>query len=239
MEQEFADKIVVIGGGVGELGGPVSTGFVARGAKVIIPFVSEMKLAAFVGKYPDAAKSIQFQRVDLAVAESVERFVKGLREREGRVDVLVNLTGGYRPGELVSDGGLYEYEAMWNINFAAIYHLTRALLPLMLERGAGSIVNVSSRAGLAGSAGNAAYSIAKAAVIRFTEALADEVKHQGIVVNCVLPSTIDTPRNRMEMPEAAHQEWVNAEDLAEVIWFLASPRARAIHGAAIPVYGLG
>ncbi|MEE8554790.1 MAG: SDR family oxidoreductase, partial [bacterium] len=92
-------------------------------------------------------------------------------------------------------------------------------------------------AGLRGSAGHAPYSIAKSAVIRLTESLADEVKRDGINVNCVLPSIIDTRRNRMEMPDADADDWVTAAELAEVIFFLSSERARAIHGAAIPVYG--
>jgi NAD(P)-dependent dehydrogenase (short-subunit alcohol dehydrogenase family) len=238
MTLEFANKVVIIGGGIGELGGPVSNGFVARGAKVVVPFISEMKLAAFVGQYPEAAKAIRFQRCDLASPRAVGEFVQTVRQREARVDVLVNLTGGYRQGNPVAESDVSEFNAMMKINFTAIYHLTRELLPLMLEQHSGKVVNVSSRGGLTGYAGQAAYAIAKAAVMRFTESLADELKHEGIGVNCVLPSIIDTPRNRMDMPDASHDHWVTAEDLAEVIFFLASDRSRAIHGASIPVYGL-
>jgi NAD(P)-dependent dehydrogenase (short-subunit alcohol dehydrogenase family) len=238
MSPEFENKVVVIGGGVGELGGPVSSGFAARGAKVVIPFVSEMKLATFVGQYPDAAKSIRFQRCDLASPRAVEQFVESVRRNESRVDVLVNLTGGYRPGNIVAESGIGEFNAMLKMNFTTIYHLTRELLPLMVEQRSGQIVNVASRGGLTGYSGQAAYAIAKSAVMRFTEALSDEVKHNGIGVNCLLPSIIDTPRNRMEMPDARHDHWVRTEDLAEVIFFLASERSRAIQGASIPAYGL-
>jgi NAD(P)-dependent dehydrogenase (short-subunit alcohol dehydrogenase family) len=238
MHPEFAHKVVVIGGGVGELGGPVSSGFVARGAKVVVPFISEMRLAAFVGQYPEVSKSIRFQRCDLASQSAVEQFARNIRQHEGRVDVLVNLTGGYRPGNIVAESDLSDFSAMLKINFNAIYHLTRELLPMMIERRAGKIVNVAARGALTGYSGQSAYAIAKSAVMRFTESLSDEVKHNGIGVNCVLPSIIDTPRNRMEMPDARHDQWVNAEDLAEVIFFLASERSRALHGASIPAYGL-
>jgi len=238
MTKEFANKVVVIGGGVGELGGPVASGFVARGAKVVVPFISEMKLAAFVGRYPEAVKAIRFQRCDLTSQRAVEQFVETVRESEERVDVLVNLTGGYRPGNIIAQSDWSEFNAMMKINFAAIYHLTRELLPMMIERRSGQIVNIASRGGLTGNSGQAAYSIAKSAVMRFTESLSDEVKHNGIGVNCILPSIIDTPRNRMEMPDARHDHWVAAEDLAEVVFFLASERSRAVQGASIPAFGL-
>ena len=238
VNQEFANKVVVIGGGVGELGGPVSCGFVARGAKVVVPFISEMKLAAFVGQYPEVSRVIRFQRCDLTSQSAVAQFAQNIRQHEGRVDVLVNLTGGYRPGNIVVESDLSDFSAMLKINFNAIYHLTREVLPMMIERRTGKIVNVAARGGLTGTSGQAAYAIAKSAVIRFTESLSDEVKHNGIGVNCVLPSIIDTPRNRMEMPDARHDQWVSADDLAEVIFFLASERSRAIHGASIAAYGL-
>ena len=101
------------------------------------------------------------------------------------------------------------------------------------------MVNVAARASLAGGATLAAYSAAKAAVLRLTESLAAEVKAKGIRVNAVLPGTIDTPQNRKESPNADYSRWVDPAALADVIIFLASDAARAIHGAGIPVYGLG
>jgi NAD(P)-dependent dehydrogenase (short-subunit alcohol dehydrogenase family) len=108
----------------------------------------------------------------------------------------------------------------------------------MLRQGSGKIVNVAARAALAGSANHAAYSASKAAVVRLTESIAAEVRSQGINVNCVLPSTIDTPENRSAMPKADTDKWVKPEEMAKVILFLASNAASEIHGAAIPVYGL-
>jgi NAD(P)-dependent dehydrogenase (short-subunit alcohol dehydrogenase family) len=107
----------------------------------------------------------------------------------------------------------------------------------MLERGSGRIVHVAARAGLSGGANMAAYSASKSALIRLVESLSAELRHKGINVNCVLPGTLDTPQNRQEMPNADYSKWVPVEALADVIAFLASDAARAVTGAAIPVYG--
>ncbi len=108
----------------------------------------------------------------------------------------------------------------------------------MIERGGGKIVNVGAFAAQKGVAQMGAYCAAKSAVIRLTEAMAAELREKNINVNCVLPTIIDTPENRAAMPGADPARWVAAEDLARVILFLASPDARAIHGAAVPVTGL-
>jgi NAD(P)-dependent dehydrogenase (short-subunit alcohol dehydrogenase family) len=108
----------------------------------------------------------------------------------------------------------------------------------MLRGNGGRIVNVAAAAGQRGSAAMGAYSAAKSAVVRLTESMAAELRDKGINVNCVLPTIIDTPENRSAMPGADPSRWVAARDLANVIVFLASDEARAIHGAAVPVSGL-
>jgi NAD(P)-dependent dehydrogenase (short-subunit alcohol dehydrogenase family) len=100
-------------------------------------------------------------------------------------------------------------------------------------------VNVASRAALAGEANAAAYSVSKTAVVRLTESMAAELKDKNINVNCVMPGMIDTPQNRQAMPDAEYRKWVVLEALTDVILFLASDAARAIHGASVPVFGLG
>ena len=108
----------------------------------------------------------------------------------------------------------------------------------MLNHGRGKIINIGARPGLKGVAGAAAYSASKSAVIRLTESMAAELRPRGINVNSVLPGTMDTPENRAGMPDANHELWVPLEAVVDVIMFLASEAARAIHGAAIPVFGL-
>jgi NAD(P)-dependent dehydrogenase (short-subunit alcohol dehydrogenase family) len=126
---------------------------------------------------------------------------------------------------------------MIDLNARSVFVACQAVIPTMVDQRSGKIINVAARSGLAGAARSAAYSAAKAAVIRLTESMAAELKNDGINVNCVVPGTIDTPRNRADMPKGDPSRWVTADSLAEVILFLASDAARDIHGAAIPVYG--
>ena len=116
----------------------------------------------------------------------------------------------------------------------------KTALPAMLERGRGRIINIGAGAAAGrAAAGMGAYTASKAGVQRLTESLSDEVKDRGITVNAILPGTIDTPRNRADMPHADFTRWVAPEEIAEVILFLASDAARAVTGAAIPVLGRG
>ena len=101
-----------------------------------------------------------------------------------------------------------------------------------------TIINVGALGALRGAANMGAYTAAKSTVMRLTEALSDEIKPRGVNVNAVLPSLIDTPRNRADMPDADFATWVDPRDLASVICFLASDGAKAVHGALIPVSGL-
>jgi NAD(P)-dependent dehydrogenase (short-subunit alcohol dehydrogenase family) len=165
----------------------------------------------------------------------VEAMVEEAAERLGRIDVLANVAGGYRAGTAVHETPLETWDFMLNLNARTAFSVSRAVIPHMLQQGAGKIIHVSARAGQQGSAKMAAYSASKSAVLRLTESMAAELKRQDINVNCVLPSTIDTPQNREAMPNADYSRWVKPEAIADVIMFLASDAARAVHGAAIPV----
>jgi NAD(P)-dependent dehydrogenase (short-subunit alcohol dehydrogenase family) len=126
---------------------------------------------------------------------------------------------------------------MLNLNARTALVLSRAVVPHLLEQGSGKIVHVAARAALKGGANSAAYSVSKSAIMRLVESMAAELRHKNINVNCVLPGTIDTPQNRQDMPNADHSRWVPPEAIADVMLFLASDAARAVHGAAVPVYG--
>jgi len=127
---------------------------------------------------------------------------------------------------------------MITLNAKSAYLCSRAVLPYMIERNYGRIVSVSSKNATPKGrrAGNIAYTVSKGGIITLTEALADEVAKQDINVNCVIPSTIDTPNNRAQMPKADTSKWVSPFDIAEVMVFLSSDASRAVSGAAIPVY---
>ncbi len=159
-----------------------------------------------------------------------------VKARFGRIDALLNIAGGFR-WETMEAGDAATWERMFAINLKTALNASRAALPHLLESGAGRIVNVGAQPANHATAGMGAYAASKAAVHRLTESLADELKLKGVTVNAVLPSIIDTPANRADMPKAEFDRWVSPADLAAVMLFLASDEARAVTGALIPVTG--
>jgi NAD(P)-dependent dehydrogenase (short-subunit alcohol dehydrogenase family) len=165
--------------------------------------------------------------------------VKAAHARLGGLDVVCNIAGGFAMGPPVHETPPELWRRMLDMNATTVLNVAAATVPLMLAGGrGGKIVNVGAMAALSGKADMAAYVASKSAVIRLTESMAAELRERGINVNCVLPSTIDTPANRAGMPKADFSRWVAPAALADVIAFLASDAARAVHGAALPVTGL-
>ena len=159
-------------------------------------------------------------------------------DEAGHIDVLANIAGGFTMGESVAEMRDETWDFMFNLNARTVLNMVRATVPRMRDLGAGKIINIGARAGLRGAAAMGAYCASKSVVLRLTESLADELKTHGINVNCILPSIIDTPRNREDMPQAEFSKWVRPDQIAAVVMFLASDAASAIHGASIPVEGL-
>lgn len=238
MEGRLKGRVAIISGGTGQLGRAVSLRFLAEGAAVLIPYYLEEEVRAFRQAHPREAADMRFDPVDATQPDSVRRYCETIAQAVGAPGVLINLAGGYSYGPTVETAEPADFTRLFELNVLTALNLCRGLLPAMLQAGGGKIVNVGARAGLEGSANHAAYSASKAALQRMTEALSAEVKERGINVNCVLPSIIDTPRNRQDLPDADFSRWVTPDALSAVIAFLASDDARAIHGAAIPVYGL-
>lgn len=156
----------------------------------------------------------------------------------GHVDALFNIAGGFAMGDDAADPASEQWQQMFSLNVDTLRNATMAVVPLMQAKGGGAIVNIGALGALSGQAAMSAYCCAKGTVMKLTESLAEELRARHINVNAVLPSIIDTPPNREGMPDADFDSWVSPDDLAGVICFLASPGARAIHGALIPVRGL-
>jgi len=234
---ELANKVAMITGASGNLGSAVARRFLAAGARLVLVDHGKGRQSA---QFPDLEASsdhILIDAIDAGSPDLMRWAVEQTLQHFDHLDVLVNTVGGYEAGQPLHETSLETWEAMINLNARSVFVACQAVIPAMLEQRSGKIINVAARSGLAGAARNAAYAAAKAAVIRLNESMAAELKNDGINVNCVLPGTIDTPRNRAEMPKSDPGRWVTAESLAEVILFLASDAARDIHGAAIPVYG--
>lgn len=234
---DFSNHVVVVAGAAGNLGQAVAGAFFLAGANLVLLDRAADRLPRLFPERAGAPDHLLVGSVDAADAEAVEGAVQAALERFGRIDVLANTVGGYRAGRPVHETSLDTWEFMLNLNARTAFLLSRAVVPHMLVQGSGKIVHVAARAALAGAGKAAAYSASKSATVRLVESLSAELRRQNINVNCVLPGTIDTPENRQAMPSADHGRWVPPEAIADVILFLASDAARAINGAAVPVYG--
>ena len=230
----FQDRTVMITGAAGHLGRAVAAHFAAAGARlVLVDRQAELLEAAFgTGSKHDlvATDLLDATQLSPALAQAIERC--------GQIDVLCHLAGGFRMGEAVHETTDQTWDLMFDLNARTLVNMARGIVPHMIARGGGKIVNVAAFAALKGAAHMGPYSASKSTVIRLTEAMSAELREHRINVNCVLPTIIDTPENRAAMPDADPTRWVAPAALAEVIAFLASDAAWAVHGAALPVTGL-
>jgi NAD(P)-dependent dehydrogenase (short-subunit alcohol dehydrogenase family) len=232
------ERVVLVTGATGGLGPEVANAFVATGARLSFTarkLAEGKKLQEALGV--DADLLLPFV-ADVTNAASLAQWVAAVKAKWNRIDVLVAIAGGYRGGKPVHETDESDWDFLMNLNARSVFLCARAVVPVMLEQSAGKIITVGARAGLSGGMNGGAYAASKSAVHRLTESLSAELRERGINVNAVLPSMIDTPANRTSQPNADFSKWVGPKDLANVIVFLASDEASAIHGALIPVYGL-
>ncbi|MEA2696404.1 MAG: hypothetical protein QOI66_675 [Myxococcales bacterium] len=223
-------KQIVVTGWTGGLGPAVVAALVEAGATCHLPHRGD-------APPPDApgGDRVRFiSQVDLTDEGAVTRLY-------GQVPALwasVHVAGGFAASPVV-DTSLRDFRLQLDINLTTAFLCCReAVRQLRQKGGGGRIVNVSSRAALERKGGAIAYSVAKAGVLALTECLADEVKSDGILVNAVVPSIIDTPANRRAMPNAAHDRWPKPPQIAAAIVWLCSPENQLVSGAALPVYGV-
>jgi len=234
MNLELRDRCVLLTGAAGHLGKAVAGAFGEAGARLVLVDLHAKALEAAFTASPTtalvAANLLDAEGTQRAVAQAVERF--------GKIDVLCHLAGGFRMGETVHETSPATWDFLFDINGRTLVNIARAVVPQMIRQGGGKIVTVGANAAQKGAAQMGAYCAAKSGVIRLSEAMSAELKEQNINVNCVLPTIIDTPDNRSAMPDTDPARWVAPRALADVILFLSSDAARAVHGAAIPVAGL-
>ncbi|MBP7999750.1 MAG: SDR family oxidoreductase [Chloroflexi bacterium] len=234
---DFTDQVAVVTGAAGNLGLAVAQAFHQAGGKLVLMDVNYDRLEQMYGEMAEKGDAL-LATVNLLDAAAVDALFAEAINQFGRLDILTNIAGGFSSGPRLHETPLETWDFMFDLNAKTVFHTCRAAIPHLLAQKRGKIINVAARAGLEGKAKMGPYTASKSAVIRLTETLASELKGEGINVNCILPGTIDTPRNRLDMPNADFSHWVAPSDLAAVILFLSSEAARAIHGAALPVYGL-
>jgi NAD(P)-dependent dehydrogenase (short-subunit alcohol dehydrogenase family) len=234
---DFSDRVVIITGAAGALGSVTARAFHQAGGRVAL--VDRNRTTAekvFGGDLPEGER-VLYVTGDLTSEASVAEMVQTTIDYFGRIDVLVNIAGGFAGDKPIHKTSLETWDFLMNLNARSVFLTGRAVIPHLLERKHGRIISVAARAALAGYANAGPYVASKMAVIRLTEAMADELKDHNITANCILPGTIDTPRNRADRPDADFDAWVKPESMANVILFLASDLARDINGAAVPIYG--
>ena len=221
------ERVVAITGGHGELGRAVVAAALERGWRVAIVDHATDQTAP--------ADTLALNGVDLTDPAAASAAIATVVKKLGRLDALLNIAGGFVWQPVDDDQPAWD--RMFALNLTTALNSCRAALPHLKQSDAGRIVNVGANGALKSVAGMGPYAASKSAVHRLTESLAEELKSTSVTVNAVLPSVLDTPQNRADMPDADPATWVAPTDLAAVMLFLASPGARAITGALIPVTG--
>ena len=230
------DRVVLITGAAGALGGAAARAFFTEGANLALVDRASDRLPRVFEDLSGSPRVLLISGIDVTKEGSLREMAEKASARFSRIDVLVNIAGAYK-GKAVLDEDVSTWDFLMDLNARSVFLACRAVVPEMRRHGRGWVVNVGSPAALGASANGGVYAASKAAVLRLTEALSAELKNEGINVNAVLPGTMDTPANRAAMPGVDPALWVTTEEVAEVIVFLASDKARAIHGASVPVSG--
>lgn len=222
-------KKIAVTGAAGSLGAAVVHAALDAGASVAA--IDHAPIAT-----TDRKDFHEFGGVDLSSAEAAEKTFAAIGEKLGGLDALVNVAGTFR-WEKIEHGHLATWDLLFNVNLRTAVAASMAALPWLVQSKGGRIVNIGAAGAIKAGAGMGAYAASKAGVFKLTEALAEELKDRNVTVNAILPTTIDTPANRKDMPDADHSRWVKPEQIADVILFLLSDQARAVTGALIPVAG--
>lgn len=225
----FEGKTIVVTGAFGVLGSAVGKAAHAAGANIALIGHSEAKEA------PQQERLLIVGGIDLSDFTSAARAFETIAAHFGKIDGLANIAGGFK-WQTLEEGALSGWLELFQMNLLTAVTATKAALPF-LRATQGSIVNVSAGPVKNPKAGMGPYAASKAGILSLTQSAADEFKKAGVRVNAILPTIIDTPRNRSDMPDADHSKWVPPEEIARVILFLLSDEAKAVTGAEILVAG--
>ena len=234
MAFDFSNKVVLITGGTGALGKAVVEGFTSSNATSITTYITDKEAE----NAQTRIGTLELIKADITMEDQVRNLVSQVVQKHRRIDVLVNVVGGYIGGKKVSELEESEWDKMMNLNLKSAFLISKHVLPVMVLAKHGKMIHISSRTGLKSGGHDSAYAASKSGLIRLVESISEEVKEYGINVNCILPSIIDTDANRKAMPNSDFSKWVKTRDLASLVLFLCSEEAKVINGAAIPAYGL-
>jgi NAD(P)-dependent dehydrogenase (short-subunit alcohol dehydrogenase family) len=220
-------RSVIVTGGFGALGQSVAKAFADQGDRVA-------RVDFAPGAASELAGALDVGGVDLTDQAATRVALDRVVGAHGGIEVLVNIAGGFI-WETLEDGSIESWARMQSMNLITAATITKLALPELKQASEGRIINIGAGAAVKAGMGMGAYAASKSGIHRLTEALAEELAGSSLTVNAILPSIIDTPTNRKDMPDADFSDWVQPAAIADIILFLASKASRAITGGLIPV----
>jgi NAD(P)-dependent dehydrogenase (short-subunit alcohol dehydrogenase family) len=231
----LADRVAVVTGGTGALGQAVTLRFLSDGAAVAVPYAVQAERDRLYQRVAAADRHrLVMEPVDVTDLEAMTPFAASVVAARRKIDILVAGVGGFAGGSLL-ETDVDTWKRMLDLNLTSAFSVAKAVIPHMVEAGYGRVVIIASRAVVPPAGGFIAYTVAKAGVIAFTQALAQETREDGVTVNAVLPSTMDTPANRAAMPNSDRKGWVPVEAVADAIAVLAREASAHITGTLLAI----
>ena len=231
----LAGRVAVVTGGTGALGQAVTMRLLADGAIVAVPYAVEDERERLAQRVAAVDRQrLILQTVDVIDVKAMTAFAEGVVAGRGKIDIVVAGVGGFAGGSLL-ETDVETWKRMLDLNLTSAFSVAKAVVPAMARARYGRVVIVASRAVVPPAGGFIAYTVAKAGVIAFTQALAQETQPNGVTVNAVLPSTMDTPANRAAMPDSDRKDWVPVEAVADAIAVLAREESAHITGTLLAI----
>jgi len=227
-------QVVAITGAAGNLGRAAATAFARQGAQLVL---IDMSMEHLKSAYPEQRADRLLLAADLTAEESVKAAATSAFQKFKKVDVLCNIAGGFHYGDPVHKMGVDVLRRMVDLNAVTMLNAVKFVVPRMIEAGSGTVINIGAAAHVQGHAHMSAYAVGKGAVLRLTESMAEELQDTGVNVFCVMPTLIDTPQNRHDMPTANFSTWTPPDDIAGLMLLLTEPAAALMSGCSIPLKG--